>query len=62
MANKATNDDKEKTSLYIQKDLMKSIKYISFYDEKTQTDILQEALQEYVTRWEKKNGAVPKKA
>ncbi len=57
----APTEDKEKTSLFMLKPHMKALKYISYADEKTQTDIINEAMGEYITKWEKKNGPVPKK-
>lgn len=44
------------------KHFMRALKFISFTDEKTQTDIINEALGDYISKWEKKNGAIPKKS
>lgn len=53
--------DKEKTALYISTESIKALKYIAFTDDVTRTDIINEALTEYIARWEKKNGLIPKK-
>jgi hypothetical protein len=52
---------KEKTSLYIQLELLSNLKYIEYKDDRTRTDIVNEALTDYIAKWEKKNGPVPKK-
>lgn len=54
-------DPKERTTVILRTEMIRNIKYIAFTDEKTQTDILDEALTDYVAKWEKKNEAVPKK-
>lgn len=54
-------EEKEKTSLFMNKQYMRALKYISFTDERTQAAIINEALSEYIAKWEKKNGPVPKK-
>lgn len=51
--------DKERTSLYLSKEKIRSLKYIAFMSERTQTDIIDEALTDYITKWEKKNGPIP---
>lgn len=53
---------KERTSLYLRGDILKSIKLIALMEERKQTDIIDEALLDYIAKWEKKNGPVPKKA
>lgn len=52
---------KERTSLYLKQGILKNLKYVAFMSEKTQTDIIDEALTDYIAKWEKKNGAIPKK-
>lgn len=52
---------KEKTSLYLTKGTIKSLKYMAFMSDKNQTDIIAEALTDYITKWEKKNGEIPKR-
>ena len=37
------------------------LKYIAFHSEKKQTEILDEALADYIAKWEKKHGAIPVK-
>lgn len=59
--NKDTQDNKERTTVILRTNMIRNIKYIAFTDEKTQTDIMNEALEDYVAKWEKKNGPVPKK-
>jgi predicted DNA-binding protein len=53
--------EKERTSLYLKKEVIKNLKYVAFMSEKTQTDIINEALTDYIAKWEKKNGSIPKK-
>jgi hypothetical protein len=55
----SSGEDKEKTSLFINKDIMRTLKYISFINQRTQTEIINEVLGEFVAKWEKKNGPVP---
>jgi len=52
-------DTKGRSSLYVSSDLLRSIKFIAFTEEKKQTAIMDQALKEFVERWEKKNGPVP---
>jgi hypothetical protein len=54
-------EEKLRTSLHIRKSLMKDIKYISFMDEISQTDIIDQSISEYVNKWVQKNGPIPKK-
>lgn len=54
-------NEKERTSLYLTRHKIKSLKYVAFMSEKTQTDIIDDALSDYIAKWEKKNGAIPKK-
>ena len=56
------SDSKERTTVILRTEMIRNIKYIAFSDEKTQTDIIDEALTEYVTKWENDNGPIPKKA
>jgi hypothetical protein len=51
---------KEKTGLYIFTDILESLRYIEYKDDITRTDIVNEALSDYIIKWEKKNGGVPK--
>ena len=50
---------KERTSMYLDPATVWGLKYVALMDAKTQTDIIQEALNEYLGKWEKKNGPVP---
>lgn len=56
---KNTQDEKERTSLFLKTDMIRSIKYVCFMDEKNQTQVVEEALTDYLAKWEKKNGPVP---
>lgn len=59
---KSTNPTPQgpKKSLFnIEEKMKKQIKYIAFTDERTQTDIVSEALVDYIAKWEKKNGPIP---
>jgi len=40
--------------------MIKSLKYMAFMSETNQTDIIDMALSDYKTKWEKKNGEIPK--
>lgn len=53
--------EKKRTSLILYADTFKKVKYISLMDEIDITEIVEEALNEHVAKWEKKNGAIPKK-
>ncbi|MDB5200579.1 MAG: hypothetical protein JWO92_2542 [Chitinophagaceae bacterium] len=53
-----TTTKAEKTSLYFREGVLDKLKYISFMERKSQTDIFDEAFNEYISRWEKKNGPV----
>jgi len=55
-----SKEEKEKTSLYLRKGMIKSLKYMAFMSETNQTDIIDMALSDYKTKWEKKNGEIPK--
>lgn len=59
---KTTQEGKDRTSLYLAPEMIRSIKYICFMDEKNQTEVIIEALAEYITKWEKKRGPVPPKS
>jgi len=52
-------ESKGRSSLYVSSNLLRSIKFIAFTESKKQTDIMEQALTEFVKRWEKKNGPVP---
>lgn len=58
----ATETDKPKNALFaLRQPLPYQLRYIAFQDNITQTDIVNDALTEYVSKWEKKNGPIPKK-
>ena len=61
-AKKVTEQEAAKKSIFnLGEENRWKLKYISFKDEKTQTEIVNEALQEYFSKWEKKNGLIPNK-
>ena len=51
---------KERTTLYIEPDLFQRMKFVIYKDSATQTDIVNAALSEYLLKWEKKNGPIPR--
>lgn len=54
-----TGDEKERTSIFIKKELIRNLKYVAFMTSRNQTEVIDEALSEYVERWQKKNGPIP---
>lgn len=54
----ANEDEKAKTSFYFRKDLQKQLKYIALKENKNLTDVLEEAIEEYISKYEKKNGEI----
>jgi hypothetical protein len=57
---KATTTSK-KSLFTLDTTIKKQIRYIAFTDETTQTEVVNQALTEYVQKWEKKNGKIPLK-
>lgn len=57
----AENAGKEKTSMYIESGKLDKLKFISFMDRKTQTDVFDEAFSDYIAKWEKKHGPAERK-
>jgi predicted transcriptional regulator len=57
----AKSTSKTKTGLYINDDVLKCLKYIEYTTDKTRTDILNEALIQYIKQWEQQNHKIPKK-
>ena len=55
------NSGKMRTSLYLKKETIQSLKYMAFVSRKTQTEIIDEAISNYQKQWEKENGAIPQK-
>lgn len=55
------NEGKEKTSLNLEKRVIKSLKYMALFSNTTQTDLITEALSDYIKKWEAENGPIPKK-
>lgn len=54
-------EGKERTSVYLRADIMKSIRLIAVFDETSLTDIMEIAMLDYIVKWESKHGALPKK-
>ncbi len=54
-------DKKKRVTIYIRESAVKEMKYIAFMDDTSQTDIIDEALKEYVKKWVAKRGPIPKK-
>lgn len=54
-------EGKERTSVYLRADIMKSIRLIAVFDETSLTDVMEVAMLDYIGKWEAKNGALPKK-
>jgi hypothetical protein len=58
---------KNRTNLFIEVDLLKKLDHIAGMQyaikgtQASRTDIVNEALAEYVIKWEKKNGVIPLK-
>lgn len=61
-AENSTTPGKERTTLYMRGDVLKKIKFIALIEEQNQTETIDKALNEFVDRWEKKNGPLPIKA
>ncbi len=59
MAKTAKQNTKDRTSLYLSPETSHGLRYVVFMDKRTQTEIIEEALIQYLERWEKKNGPVP---
>lgn len=50
--------EKKRNTFYFDTDLMKKTKFIGLMEDKTQTDIIHEALTKYIAEYEKKNGPI----
>jgi hypothetical protein len=59
MAKSDKPNTKDRTSLYLSPQTSHGLRYVVFMDKRTQTEIIEEALQQYLERWEKKHGPVP---
>jgi len=57
----STASDKTRTSYILHNEIVKKVRYIALMDEREITDVVDKALREYIDKWEKKNGAIPKK-
>ena len=53
--------EKKTTSFILYSDTKKKVNYISVMDEMDITEIVDTALNEYISKWEKKNGPIPEK-
>ncbi len=49
-----------RTSLRFKPSSIESLKYVAFKSKKTLTDIMDQALTDYINKWVKKNGEIPK--
>ncbi len=63
MVKKATTDEiaNQKASFNLRPALVKQLKYVALMESKTQTEIIDKLLSDYVDKWEKKNGKIPVK-
>ena len=50
---------KMRTTFYLSQVATEKLKFVAFMSKKTQTAALDEALTDYFTKWEKKNGQIP---
>jgi hypothetical protein len=59
--NTTTSDNKRTkgASFKFDPNVFWQLQYVSLMEQQSQTDILEEALKDYFTRWEKKNGNIP---
>ena len=57
------NNDYTRTTLIISAELLRKLKYVSLMEDRTLTDLVQDAFSLYVSQWEKDNGPIriPKK-
>jgi hypothetical protein len=60
-ASKPKQEGPKKSLFKLEPSIQKQLKYVSFTDEKTMTVIVNEALTDYLSKWEKKNGPIPDK-
>jgi predicted transcriptional regulator len=51
-----------RTSFIISPVVSKKLNWIAFHSDRDKTSIVDEALNDYITRWEKKNGNIPDKS
>lgn len=56
-----TEDVPVRTSLIVRPSVIQKLKYIALMDRSTQTAIIDGLLNEYIAKWEKKNGEIPVK-
>ena len=56
-----TTDTPTKELFTLQPPLPYQLRYIAFTDETTKTEIVNQALMQYIAAWEKKNGPIPTK-
>ena len=55
---KSENNDDTRATFIVSAELLRKIKYIAFMDERLQSDVVGEALSNYVLMWEKENGSI----
>ena len=51
-------DRQNRATFIVDKDVTRKLKYIALMETRTYTAVVSEALQEYIDRWEKKNGEI----
>lgn len=54
----ANEEPKDKSSFNLKVTILRKLKYISAVDDRFQGDLVEEALEKYITDWEKKNGEI----
>lgn len=54
-------EEKERTTINLRTDIMKNMKFVALFDDKSLSEVMEAAMLEYLTRWENKNGALPQK-
>jgi predicted transcriptional regulator len=50
--------EKERTTIYLRKDLYKKVKYVAFKEESNNTAVIEQALEDFFGKYEKKNGEI----
>jgi predicted transcriptional regulator len=60
-ASKPKPDSPKKSIFNLDNAIQKQLKYVAFTDERTMTEIVNEALADYLAKWEKKHGPIPDK-
>ena len=61
MAPKKIEGTKERTTIFIESEMLEKLRYIGYKEDVTRTEIVITALTDYITKYEKKNGSIPTK-